>query len=82
MPNVVRTVTRAIMVTSQYFEYCKEQEYNPSGGTTLFKILEVKDTSQRPSLQGLDDTTGDGASAFQTLETIADVLGKGGMDKE
>ena len=81
MPNVVRTVTRATMV-SQYFEYCKEQEYNPLSRTTLFKILEVRDASQRTSLQGLDNAAADGASAFQTLETIADVLEKGGMDKE
>ena len=81
MPNVVRTVTRATMV-SQYFEYCKEQEYNPLSRTTLFKILEVRHASQRTSLQGLDNTAADGASAYQTLETIADVLEKGGMDKE
>lgn len=80
MPNVVRTVTRATMV-SQYLEYCKEQEYDPLSRTTLFKILEVREASQRKSLQGLDNTAADGASAFQMLETIVDALEKGGMDK-
>ena len=69
-------------MVSQYFEYCKEQEYNPLSRRTLFKILEVRHASQRTSLQGLDNTAADGASAFHTLETIADVLEKGGMDKE
>ena len=79
--TVVRTVTRATMV-SQYFEYCKEQEYDPLSRTTLFKILEVREASQRTSLQGLDNTAADGASAFQTLESIVDAMEKGGMDKQ
>ena len=79
MPNVVRTVTRSTMI-SQYFEYCKEQECEPLSRSTLFKILEVRQASQRKSLQGLDNTAADGAAAFQTLETIIESLEKGGMD--
>ena len=69
-------------MVSKYLEYCKEQEYNQLSRTTLFKILEVRDASQRTSLQGHDNSAANVASAFQTLETIADVLEKGGMDKE
>jgi hypothetical protein len=81
MPNVVRTVTRATMI-NQYVEYCKEQEYEPLSRSTMFKILEVREASQRKSLQGLDNTAADGAAGFQTLETILESLEKGGMNKD
>ena len=81
MPNVVRTVTRATMI-NQYVEYCKEQECKPLSRTTMFKILEVREASQRKSLQGLDNTAADGATGFQTLETILESLEKGGIDKD
>ena len=63
MPNVVRTVTRSTMV-EQYLEYCKEQCHEPLSSSTLFKILEVREASQRKSLQGLDNTAADGAAGF------------------
>ena len=63
MPNVVRTVTRSTMV-EQYLEYCKEQCHEPLSRSTLFKILEVREASQRKSLQGLDNTAADGAAGF------------------
>ena len=60
MPNVVRTVTRSTMI-EQYMEYCKEFEtcHEPLSRSTLFKILEVREASQRKSLQGLDNTAAD-----------------------
>ena len=69
MPNVVRTVTRSTMV-EQYLEYCKEQCHEQLSRSTLFKILEEREASQRKSLQGLDNTAADGAAGFQTLETL------------
>ena len=66
----------------QYLEYCKEQCHEPLSRSTLFKILEVREASQRKSLQGLDNTAADGAAAFQTLETIVETLEKGGMEKQ
>ena len=48
---------------------------------TLFKILELREASQRKSLQGLDNTAADGAAGFQTLETL-ETLGKGVMEKQ
>lgn len=81
MPNVVRTVTRSTMI-EQYLEYCKEQCHEPLSRSTLFKILEVRDASQRKSLQGLDNTAADGAAGFQTLETLVETLEKGGMEKQ
>ena len=81
MPNVVRTVTRSTMF-EQYLEYCKEQCYEPLSRSTLFKILEVRETSQRKSLQGLDNTAADGVVGFQTLKKLVETLEKGGMEKQ
>ena len=58
------------------------QCHEPLSRSTLFKILEVREASQRKSLQGLDNTAADGAAAFQTLETIVETLEKGGMEKQ
>lgn len=82
MPNVVRTVTRATMI-EQYLSFCKEEEeVEPLNRSTLFRILEVRKSSQRKSLQGLDNTAADGASAFETLETIIDQLEKFGASTQ
>ncbi len=54
MPNVIRTVTRSTMV-AQYFKFCSDEEYQPLSRSTLFRILEVREASQRKSLQGLDN---------------------------
>ena len=80
MPELVRTVTRSTM-TEQYLEYCKEQSHEPLSRSTLLKILEVREASQRRSLQGLDSTAADGAAAFRTLETLVETLEKGGTEK-
>ena len=79
MPNVVRILTRSTMI-EQYLEYCKEQCHEPLSRSTLFKILEVRQSSQRKSLQGLDNTTG--AAGFETIETLVETLEKGGMEKQ
>ena len=68
MSNVVRILTRSTMI-EQYLEYCKEQCHETLSRSTLFKILEVREASQRKSLQGLDNTAADGAAGFQTIET-------------
>ena len=38
MPNVVRTVTRSTMI-SQYAQFFREENVEPLGRSTLFKIL-------------------------------------------
>ena len=50
--------------------------------STLFKILEVREATQRKSLQGLYNTAADGAAGFQILETLVEILEKGGMEKQ
>ena len=66
----------------QYLEYCKEQCHEPLSMSTLFKILELREVSQRKSLQGLDNTAADGAAGFQTVETLVETLEKRGVEKQ
>ena len=80
MPNVVRTVTRSTMV-HQYLQHCSQEQFTPLCQRTLFKILEVREASQRKSLQGLDNTAADGAVGFESLEKIVDVLDTLGASK-
>lgn len=82
MPNVVRTVTRSTMIC-QYTQLCQEENVEPLSRFTLFKILrDVREASQRKSLQGLDNTAADGSAAFDTVEVIIDHLEKRGVTKE
>ena len=81
MPNDVRTVTRTIMI-SQYLQYCDEEKFSPLSTRTLYKILEVREASQRRSLQGLDNIATDGAAGFETLERIVDELKSLGAESE
>ena len=81
MPNVVRTLTRSTMI-SQYIQFCQEEKCEPLSRSSLFKILEVKEASQRKSLQGLDNTAADGSATFQTVERIVDALEKGGLARQ
>ena len=48
----------------------------------LYEILEVREASQRRSLQGLDNIATDGAAAFETLEKIIDELKSLGTESE
>ena len=81
MPNVVRTVTRSTMIF-QYLEFCKEQNFDPLSRSTLYRILDVREASQRKSLQGLDNIASDGAAGFESLENIIQELEKIGISKE
>ncbi|KAL9969858.1 hypothetical protein ACROYT_G022126 [Oculina patagonica] len=81
MPNIIRTVTRSTMV-KQYQSFCEEENFNPLRRSTLFKILDVRQASQRRSLQGLDNIAADGAAGFQTMERIVDDLKEKGIDRE
>ena len=64
MPNIVHTVTRSTMIL-QYQQYCDEEGFSP---------LEVREASQRKSLQGLDNIATEGAAGFESLEKIVDEL--------
>ena len=79
MPNIIRTVTRSTMV-AQYLQFCQKEEFEPLGRTTLFRILEVREASQRKSLQGLDNTAADESNGFNTMEQICERLVHLGID--
>ena len=53
IPNVIRTVTKSTSI-SEYQKHCTETEFSPLSRATLFRILDVRETSQRKSLHGLD----------------------------
>lgn len=80
MPNVVRTVTRSAMI-AQYQTFCTEQSFETLSKSTLYRILEVREASQRKSLQGLDNTAAYGSTAFQTIKSIIEQLVQMGVDK-
>ena len=82
MPNVVHTVMRSTIV-AQYLQYCKLKngDYEPLSRSTLFRILEVRQASQRKSMQGLDNTAADGSCAFQVLDDILQQLVQHGVER-
>ncbi|KAK3715349.1 hypothetical protein QZH41_010171, partial [Actinostola sp. cb2023] len=71
MPNVVRTVGRSTMI-EQYLKQCGEEGFGSLGRSTLFRILKVREASQRKSLKGLDNIAASGADVFDTLHKITD----------
>ena len=77
MPNVVRIVGRSTM-TEQYFKHCYEDGFDPLGRSTLYRILQVREASQRRSLQGLDNIAASGAEGFDTMHKIVDESEEGG----
>ena len=81
MPNVVRTVGRSTMI-KQYYQRCREEEYQPLGKSTLYRIYKVREASQRKSLLGLDNTAASGAEGFDTLSRIVDELEQCGTRHE
>ena len=73
MPNVIRTVTKSSLI-SEYQRHCTETEFSLLSRATLFRILGVREASQRKSLDGLDTTAADGSSAFYSMENILNSL--------
>lgn len=80
MPNIVRTVTRSTVI-HQYLEFCKETEFEPMSRSTMWRVLEVQEATQRKSLLGLDNTASDGADGFDELLKIIDDLQEAGAKK-
>ena len=66
----------------QYLEFCKEQNFDPLSRSTLYRIMDVREASQRKSLQGFDNIASDGASGFESLENIIQELEKIDISKE
>ena len=81
MPNVIRTVTRSTII-AQYLQLCQEESFEPLSQATLYRILEVREASQRKALKGLDNVAAEGTAAFETLERVLEELQKGGTNVE
>ena len=54
IPNVVRTACHSHMI-KMYETYCKENDFEPLGRSSLFHILRACPASQRKNLHGLDN---------------------------
>ena len=80
MPNIVRIVARSTII-HQYLEFCEETEFEPMSQSTMWRILEVQEASQRKSLQGLDNTAADGGDGFEELLKIVDDLQEAGASE-
>ena len=65
---------------SQYVQYCNEENVDPLSRSTLYRILEVREVSERRSLAGWDNTAADGSTAIQTLQSIFEQLVQVGVD--
>ena len=81
MPNVVRTVARCTII-NQYMEHCKENGFQPISRSTMWRVLDVQEASQRKSLRGLDNTAAEGADGFKDLLRIIDELERVGAEKD
>ena len=81
MSNVIRTVTRSTMI-AQYLELCQEESFEPLSQATLYRILEVREASQRKALKGLNNVAAEGTAAFETLDKVVEELQKAGASPE
>ena len=81
MPNVIRTVTRSTII-AQYLQLCQEESFEPLSQATVYRILEVREASQRKALRGLDNVAAEGTAAFETLERVLEELQKASANTE
>ena len=82
MPNIIRTVTRSTMI-AQYFAFCEDDGFQPLSRATMYRVLKVREASQRKCLQGLDNVSADGAEGFQRITQIVEQLEQGyGVSKD
>ena len=64
MPNVVRTVARCTII-NQYLDHYQQTGFQSISRSTMWRLLEVQEASQRKSLRGLDNTAADGTDGFK-----------------
>ena len=64
MPNVVRTVARCTII-KQYLDHYQQTGFQSISRSTMWRLLEVQEASQRKSLRGLDNTAADGTDGFK-----------------
>lgn len=79
IPAVIRTVIPSRIIR-QYLDYCKEQEFEPASERSLYRMIEVCSASMQRSLQGLDNTTAEGAEAFDQAFSMLEGLADNGIN--
>ena len=75
MPNVVRTVARCS-------EHCKDSGFLLISKSSMWRVLDVQEASQRKSLRGLDNTAADVADGFSELLRKIEQLERVGAEKD
>ena len=59
---------------AQYLVFCEDDGFQPLSRATMYRVLKVREASQRKSLQGLDNVSADGAESFQRITRIVEEL--------
>ena len=57
---------------AQYLVLCQEERFEPLSHETLYRILEVREASQRKALKRLDNVAAEGTAAFETLDQVVE----------
>ena len=65
-------------IIKQYTSYCREQQFEPAGTRSLFRMLDICSASIQRSLHGLDNITAEGTEAFDNLRAIVNTLVENG----
>ena len=81
MPSVIRNVLKSTII-AQYLQHCSEEEVEPLSRRTLYRILNVREASQRKSLQGIDNIAADGSLGFERIKSIVSELEDLGVEKD
>ena len=79
IPAVIRTMIPSRII-EQYSVYCTEQNFEPAGQRSLYRIIEVCGASMQKSLQGLDNTTAEGTEAIDNVTDVLKTLGDHGSE--
>ena len=79
IPAVIRTLIPSRII-EQYSAYCKEQNFEPVGQRSLYRMMEVCGASMQKSLQGLDNTTAEGTEAIDNVTDVLKTLGDHGSE--
>ena len=61
---------------AQYLAFCEDDGFQPLSRATMYRVLKVREASQRKSLQRLDNISADGAEGFQRITQIVEELEK------
>ena len=73
VPKPVRQLQRRHII-HVYENFCKEQLDDPLSVSSLWKIMDNCNTSERKAMQGLDDYTADGLTGFDRLHSVVNGL--------